>query len=63
MHLGIFFKPAHIIKLTKAAGVLRLLCEVTHAAYSGPIWPPILELSGHWFRNYLASDSGISWSV
>ena len=33
------------------------------AAYSGPIWPPILELSGHPYCFYLASDSGTNWSL
>ena len=32
-------------------------------AYSGPIWPSILELSGHPYCFYLAGDSGIKWPL
>jgi len=33
------------------------------SAYSGPIWPPILEVSGHSFWFYLATVSGIKWPL
>ncbi len=34
-----------------------------NGAYSGPIWPPILEQSGHCLWFYLISDSGFKWSL